>query len=272
MKQAISRKKFLKSILYIVPAIVLSDALLVERFFFETNEYYLKNSSKEKCAIKIVQISDLHIHQLNLGLKRVIKKIHELKPDLILFTGDAVDNKDNIHALKEFLQRLPKDVAKFSILGNWEYWGNIDLEELKQIYQSNNCTLLINESIVTIINKVKVRLTGIDDFVGGNANFSDAIKDDAIGNIHIVMNHCPQYNDTITQNKHRNIDLILSGHTHGGQVSLLGYVPFLPQGSGKYLKGWYEQNGVKMYISKGLGTSILPIRFGSRAEMAVFYF
>jgi len=63
------------------------------------------------------------------------------------------------------------------------------------------------------------------------------------------------------------VDLVLSGHTHGGQITFLGIVPFKPQGSGKYLKGWYKEDKPKMYISKGIGTSILPIRFGARAEM-----
>ena len=61
--------------------------------------------------------------------------------------------------------------------------------------------------------------------------------------------------------------MVLSGHTHGGQITFLGIAPFKPQGSGKYLKGWYKKSGPKMYISKGIGTSILPIRFGARAEM-----
>ena len=60
---------------------------------------------------------------------------------------------------------------------------------------------------------------------------------------------------------------MLSGHTHGGQITFLGIVPFKPQGSGRYLKGWYKDSDPKMYISKGIGTSVLPIRLGARAEM-----
>ena len=69
-----------------------------------------------------------------------------------------------------------------------------------------------------------------------------------------------------------NISFILSGHTHGEQVRLFNFIPFLPQGSGKYVKGWYKESNPPMYVSKGIGTTILPIRFGSRAEIAVFYF
>ena len=81
------------------------------------------------------------------------------------------------------------------------------------------------------------------------------------------------YSDYIAkkQNETRKVDLILSGHTHGGQVNLLGYVPYTPWGSGKYLKGMYDQNNTKIYVSKGIGTTFLPIRFGAKAEIAVFY-
>ena len=65
-------------------------------------------------------------------------------------------------------------------------------------------------------------------------------------------------------------DFILSGHTHGGQINLFGYVPFLPKGSGKYLKGWYDEKSPGMYVSKGIGTSIIPARFFARAEIAIF--
>ena len=66
-----------------------------------------------------------------------------------------------------------------------------------------------------------------------------------------------------------NVAAMIKGswHTHGGQITFLGFVPFKPRGSGKYLKGWYKESEPKMYISKGVGTSILPIRFGARAEI-----
>ena len=63
---------------------------------------------------------------------------------------------------------------------------------------------------------------------------------------------------------------MLSGHTHGGQVKFLGFAPFTPQGSGRYLNGLYDDYEPKLYVSKGVGTSILPIRFGARAEIAIF--
>jgi predicted MPP superfamily phosphohydrolase len=67
----------------------------------------------------------------------------------------------------------------------------------------------------------------------------------------------------------KRMNVILSGHTHGGQINLFGIIPFKPVGSGRYLKGWYHDK--TMFVSKGIGTSILPARFMARAEMALFH-
>jgi predicted MPP superfamily phosphohydrolase len=116
-------------------------------------------------------------------------------------------------------------------------------------------------------------VVGIDDFVGGYASYKLATDNFVKSNYNIVLNHCPQYSEQIVERCQKDdISFILSGHTHGGQVRLFNFIPFLPQGSGKYVKGWYKNLNPPMYVSKGIGTSILPIRFGTRAEIAVFHF
>jgi predicted MPP superfamily phosphohydrolase len=90
---------------------------------------------------------------------------------------------------------------------------------------------------------------------------------------HIIMTHCPQHRDIIKeQMTDIPINLILSGHTHGGQVNLLGFAPFRPKGSGRYISGWYTDELPHMYVSRGIGTSGIPMRLGSRAEISIFNF
>lgn len=142
------------------------------------------------------------------------------------------------------------------------------MTKLQDIYSKNNCELLINENRTIIIKNREISIVGVDDYVGGNADFVKAVKNLKQTETNIVLSHCPEHRDIIAKQKSNlNIDLVLSGHTHGGQITFFGFVPFKPQGSGKYLKGWYKESDPKMYISKGIGTSILPIRFGARAEM-----
>lgn len=237
-----------------------------EKYVIDWNFYDISRARPDK--IKVVQISDLHLDKLRAFHKSIARKINQKKPDLIFITGDSVDKTEKIDTLNQFLGLIDQSISKYAITGNWEYWGGVDLKRLREVYQQHNCRLLINQNHSISIRKRELSIIGIDDFVGGDADFPKAIKGIKPTDTNIVLSHCPEHRDVIgIQKGDLNIDLILSGHTHGGQITFLGIVPFKPQGSGRYLKGWYEEAEPKMYISKGIGTSILPIRLGARAEV-----
>ncbi len=262
----LTRRKFIKRGILASIGLVLLDSLWFEKYVIDWNYFDISKSAKNK--IKIIQISDLHFDQLRYFHKSIAKKINSIKPDLLFITGDSLNKTEKIEPLNEFLELIDKSIQKYAIIGNWEYWGNVNLTELKSIYSKNNCELLINENRTISIKNRELSIIGIDDLVGGNADFGKAIENLRETETNIVLLHCPEYRDIITKQKGKlNIDLVLSGHTHGGQITFLGFVPFKPQGSGRYLKGWYNESEPKMYISKGIGTSTLPIRFGARAEM-----
>ena len=262
----LTRRKFIKRGILVSIGFVLLDSLWFEKYVIDWNYFDISKSRKDK--IKIIQISDLHFDQLRYFHKSIAKKINSKKPDLIFITGDSVDKTEKIQALNEFLELIDKSIQKYAITGNWEYWGNVNLTELKSVYSKNNCELLINENRSVSIKNREISIIGIDDLVGGNADFGKAVENLKETETNIVLSHCPEHRDIIAKQKGDIIiDLVLSGHTHGGQITFLGIVPFKPQGSGRYLKGWYKESEPKMYISKGIGTSILPIRFGARAEM-----
>lgn len=262
----LNRRKFIKRGILASIGLVLLDAFWFEKYVIDWNYFDISKSDKNK--IKIIQISDLHFDQLRYFHKRIAKKINQKKPDFLFITGDAVDKTEKIEALHEFLQLIDHSIKKYAITGNWEYWGNVNLKQLRSVYAKNNCELLINENRTLSVKNRVISLIGIDDFVGGNADFHKAVQNLNKADTTIVLSHCPQHRDFIARQKgDLTIDVVLSGHTHGGQITLLGFVPFKPQGSGNYLKGWYKESEPKMYVSKGIGTSILPIRFGARAEM-----
>lgn len=245
---------------------VLLDALWFEKYIIEWNYFDISKSDKNK--IKIMQISDLHINKLRYFHKSIARRINKVQPDLIFITGDSVNETEKIETLNKFLELIDKSIKKYAITGNWEYWGDVNLTKLKSIYSTNNCELLINENRTISIKGRDISIIGIDDFVGGKADFRKAIKNLKETQTNIVLSHCPEHRDIITKQKgDLYIDLVLSGHTHGGQITFLGFVPFKPRGSGNYLKGWYKESNPIMYISKGIGTSTVPIRFGARAEM-----
>lgn len=262
----INRRKFLTRGVLASLGIVLLDSLWFEKYVIDWNYYDISSTSSEK--IKVIQITDLHFDSLKYFHKSIAKKINKLQPDLIFITGDSVDNTDKISELDTFLSLVNRSIPKYAITGNWEYWGKVDLSELGSMYSDHNCELLINEHRTVNIKNRKISIIGIDDYIGGNADFTKAVSDMDASDTKIVLSHCPESREQIKREiGPLKIDLLLAGHTHGGQISFLGFVPFKPRGSGRYLKGWYKDDGPKMYVSKGIGTSILPIRLGARAEM-----
>jgi predicted MPP superfamily phosphohydrolase len=266
-----TRRKFITNGVLITGGAIFTDSFWVERYFIETNEFYFGTATKNTNNIKIVQISDLHLHAITYQLKQLAKQLNKLQPDLILITGDAIDKSKNKGLLDQFLQSIDHKIKKVAVLGNWEYQAKISFIELRNIYTANNCDLLINQTKQYSFKSKLISITGLDDFYRGNADFDTAIKDYQKSDYHVVLCHCPQYADNIAAQMKNdvNVDFILAGHTHGGQLNFLGYVAYLPKGSGKYLKGWYN-NSPKLYVSKGVGTGVWPFRFGSRAEISIF--
>jgi predicted MPP superfamily phosphohydrolase len=269
-----TRRRFIKVGIAALVGGALLDSLWVERFFIATEEHFIGSATRERHSFKVLQISDLHLQRVHYALRGLARRIHEMRPDLIALTGDAIDRADKLHELDEFMKLLPHDIPKVAILGNWEYWGRVDIQQLSALYQRHNWTLLVNESQRFSLGGKTVAVTGLDDFVGGKADMAKALEGHTACDLHVVLNHCPGYSGqlvSITPDEVR-LDLILSGHTHGGQISLFGWAPITPPGSGDFVKGWYDVGRVKMYVSRGIGTSVLPFRFMSRAEASLFYF
>lgn len=243
-----------------------------ERYIIDWTSFDLDEEQKDK--IKLVQLSDLHLKEIQSHHKSIASRINRENPDAILFTGDTVSRKNKLPVLAEFLDLIDNKILKIAILGNKEYSSRMSINDFTQLFKKHNGHVLVNENYVLTKNKRTMNLLGLDDFIGGNCDYDQAIKPINKANETIILNHCPEYRDIIDKKNDKekvNIKLILSGHTHGGQITFFGKEIYKPGGSGRYLRGWYENNQSLMYVSKGIGTTILPIRFGARAEASIFY-
>lgn len=265
----ISRRKFFYSLFAFIGLLGLY-AFWFERFFLEWN--YFDISKRRSNRIKLVHLSDMHLKKLGSHHLSIAERINREKPDLLLFTGDTLDDGENLAELEKFLDLLDRDIQKVAITGNWEYWGGVDISKLRDLFGGHNCQLLVNESRQFLFRGRSISVTGVDDLIGGKANFLKAKGDVVPSDVNLVLSHCPAHRDIIQRENGDDlrIDLLLSGHTHGGQVNFFGLIPFKPRGSGEYLSGWYLDGGPPLYVSKGIGTSLIPVRFGARAEVAVF--
>lgn len=232
-----------------------------------------------KSSLTLLQISDLHIKRISRLHHKIIAETAVNKPDIIVLTGDAIDDIGALDTLSTFLQMLPDNTPVYAVMGNWEYWAGFSPQALTQFYLDHKVKLLINETVQSFHRGDTVRITGLDDLLGGMPSLSDALKETSPGKNHIILAHSPlDYAEREVQNS-KALNLLkadvekfhfagtLSGHTHGGQITLFGKPLYTPRGSDKYVKGWYEKN---IYVSKGIGTSILPIRFMAPPEIVFF--
>src|SRR6188472_2516875 len=110
-----TRRKFLRIGFWSIVGYILVDSLWAEKFFIETNEFYLDVARKKGPSLKIVQVSDLHLQRIGYHHKSLANQLNDLKPDLILFTGDSIDKAENILHLDNFLQLFDSSIKKIAI-------------------------------------------------------------------------------------------------------------------------------------------------------------
>jgi hypothetical protein len=237
--------------------------------------------------IVLAQITDLHIHRVGRVHRAIAARLAEIRPDVMLFTGDSVEDVPGVRAFAEFLALLDRHTPKYAILGNWEHWSGADLGGLAALYRRHNGRLLVNETVVHAHAGRRLALTGLDDMRGGVPDLRRALADAEPADARLLLAHCPAYRDRLrddaadalvagvrvargVQGEAARFAAMLSGHTHGGQVAPFGIAVLLPPGSGRYVRGWFRGEGVvPLFVSRGIGESMLPVRFGSVPELAI---
>lgn len=264
-------------------AVVLLDALFLEKYFFEINTYRIGSKTGRK-QLRLLLLTDLHLKRRFWPYYgRLARKVNELQPHLIMVAGDTLDGHTKSSVVARFFSQLRQDIPKVAILGNHDHKDRLDNAALASLYATHNCRLLVNETAVFELAGEKVVVSGLDDFIESESCFEEAVADTGWEAHHFLLIHSPLQQEPVRQkvaamnqqrpnNRQLNISYIFAGHNHGGQVRLFSLVPKLPLKSGKYVNGWYNQTKPYLYLSKGFGTSTLPFRFGARAELAMFHY
>ena len=218
--------------------------------------------------LRIVQVSDLHVHGIGTLERQLFEQLHEAQADLIVITGDSIDRSDSLPLLDTLLGEFPRSPRVLAILGNWEYRSGIGPEQFARTYARHGIELLVNRSIEVEHRGRTIRVTGLDDILFSRPEAATAIGNGRPLDHHLVLTHCPVSRDTLGLPPEHAASLVLSGHTHGGQVAPFGVATILPPGSGRYVAGWYRDAGKPpLYVSRGIGTSGLPIRIGATPEL-----
>lgn len=204
--------------------------------------------------LRLGLIADFHAPCYTFPLPRLHRLVEREPPDLLLILGDTIDDPRHLKLVAELFRPLPAKLGKFAVLGNHEHWCGVEIDALRAEYERGGVRLLVNERVEV----GGLRLVGLDDMLGGKPFYSLAGGDTPT----VVMSHCPSSIARIGE--HLRGGLVLSGHTHGGQVAPLGIVIHTPGGSGKYVRGLYEEGDNRLFVSQGVGCIAFPIRLGVR--------
>ncbi|WNF24292.1 metallophosphoesterase [Mesobacillus jeotgali] len=252
----------------------------VEPRMLDITRHSIKNAALPSGfdGIKLVQFSDTHIgFQYSMEqLMQLITKINKLAPDLIVFTGDLLDDPRHFTEktkIISMLSSLKAPMGKFAVYGNHDH-GGYGSDLYKQIMEQSGFTLLLNNSAnIKLLDGSSIWIAGIDDAMLGKPDLKASMANIPNDSYTILLSHAP---DKAEEAAHFPIQMQLSGHSHGGQIQIPFYGPLVtPPFAEKYVEGFYTagpQNSLTLYVNRGLGTTRLPFRFLSQPELAVFTF
>jgi predicted MPP superfamily phosphohydrolase len=260
---------------YIKLAIALSILIVIILFcnfqnkHLETTHY---TYAAEKLGVdldgyRIVQISDLHNAKFGKNNQKLVDRIRECEPDMIVLTGDLVDsNHTNVDRAVQFVDEIVKICPVYYVTGNHEYWLEAsEYDELMSGLTRAGAVILDDQVVEISRGDAKFRLVGLDDKSLADGTLEALLSDEK--EFTVVLAHEPQY---LARYAGIGVDLVLSGHAHGGQFRLPfvgGIVApdqgFLPE----YTAGEYYMNGTEMIVSRGLGNSVIPVRLFNYPEI-----
>ena len=224
------------------------------------------------CPMRVVQLTDIHagVYMVREDIRRYVETIIGLEPDLFVLTGDFIS--DSMAFFPDCLKQIIRVRARygtFAILGNHENWFG-KLSELKAIFKKYGIPLLVNAHEVVQTAHGPFAVAGIDDLRSGHPSLERALLGLDRHIPTLLLSHHPEI---FPQAAQRNIPLTLAGHYHGGQIKLnLPYISISPAHFiTPYPEGLYRTSDSRLYVSRGVGTTFVPIRFGVPAEITLLH-
>ncbi|MDC3955317.1 metallophosphoesterase [Polyangium jinanense] len=269
MQKRLSRRDLLRVVGCCAVGIVALDALVLEPSWLEIAEHDVPVPGLPRGfeGFRIAHLSDLHLSSLGSVHDAILAAMKSFQPNLVVLTGDSVEDPNALAVLSEFCRALAATGREVvATVGNWEHWGEVPMDELRRSFVRVGARLLGNES-TRLTSGIAVVAT--DDFCSGHHDLTSALRDAPAGPLRLFLTHAPGIFDELPKSAPR-FDLGLAGHTHGGQVRALGAPLWVPPGSGRFRSGMYTTDKGQIYVSRGIGTSVLPVRFTCRPELPVF--
>jgi hypothetical protein len=272
---AVSRRAFLKtagsiSLPFLPPAPPVSEFSTTQEIEVTRHRVRLRNLPSAFEGLRIVHLTDIH-HSKYISFNAVYRMItlaNRQRPDLALLTGDYVTwSKKYIRPVAEALRDLRARLGVYAVLGNHDF--RVDAEAVTEALERVGIRVLRNTSARIDNRGDSLWLTGVDEFSYGQSDLDKALTGIPDSLPKILLAHNPEI---IGNAAERNVDFVAAGHTHGGQVKIpyLKSLNIVTQPNQGFLEGFVTAGRTQMYISRGLGKVVLPLRIKCPPELPVY--
>ncbi|MBI5680239.1 MAG: metallophosphoesterase [Methanobacterium sp.] len=259
-------KKIVLAVVIIIVSLLAYS--LIEPYFIETKDVVIESNQipAEFDGTKIVFLSDIHCGSWPFfdeqRTENLVNQVNALNPDLIVLGGDYVsDDSQYINPCFLKLSKLKAPLGVYGILGN-----NDPKNESINAMKIANITYIDNKGIWIEKNNSKIRLGGVGDYITDDPAEEPTINNVSVNDFVMLLSHNPDFFPKVDKSK---VDLVLSGHTHGGQITFFGlWAPITHSEYGnKYMNGLKKEDNATLIVSNGIGTIILPARFFAKPQI-----
>jgi predicted MPP superfamily phosphohydrolase len=273
-----------------VPFVSLTYGLLRNPYRYKVfrENLALKNLPEALSGLRIIQISDIHSGSFTFKepVREAVSLINQLKPDLVFFTGDLVNNKaDEMDDFMDVFDKIESRLGVFSIFGNHDYGDYVqwpseqhkqaNLDKLKAIHRALGWTLLTNENRILEVNGANLAIIGVENYsthlrFPKYGDLNKAKEGTKGADIKLLLSHDPSHWNGQILPDHKDIAVTFSGHTHGMQfgIEIPGFLKWSPiQYVYKQWAGLYQSGDQYLYVNRGLGFLGYPGRVGILPEI-----
>ena len=227
----------------------------------------LKRLPRALDGLKILQLSDIH-HGPFTGreqIERAVEIANSLQPDIVALTGDYISHeREYVQPCAEMLGRLRARRGVYACLGNHDNW--VDAALVKDLFSAEGIRVLVNEGLRFEDRGASFWLAGVDDTMVGLEDLPLALAGSRSDELKLLLAHNPII---LRRAARAGVDLVLSGHTHGGQVTWRNERSASGRVRRRILRGLARRGETQIYVTRGLGTVVLPVRYGCLPEVSL---